>query len=117
MNATGGGPPAGPTADKVAATTEQHRPGQGSRSPALLVAHALVLLAGPHAVFDRLLVRICPVPGCAYSHLHHVPAGAWRQPLIRAPRCRPHLRYRIEVGDVLPAVPALTGQRRRVGAA
>jgi hypothetical protein len=80
---------------------------------ALLVAHALVLLAGPDAVYDRLLVRHCPVPGCAYAHLHYVPLGAWRQPLVRAPRCRPSLRYRVEVTDVLPGAVALTGQRKR----
>ena len=79
----------------------------------MLVAHALVLLAGPDAVFDRLLVRTCPVPGFHYSHLHFVPLGSWRQPLVRAPRCRPSLRYIVEVVDVLPAVPALTGQRSR----
>ena len=68
-------------------------------------------------MFDRLLVRTCPVPGCSYAHLHYVPLGSWREPLVRAPQCRPWLRYRIEVVDVLPAVPALAGQRRRVGAA
>lgn len=83
-----------------------------SRNARALVAHALLLLAGPDAVFDRLLVRTCPA-GCHYSHLHFVPLGAWRQPLVRAPRCRPWLRYRIEIVDVLPAVPDLAGQRRR----
>ena len=83
-----------------------------SRAARVLVAHALVLLAGPDAVFDRLLVRTCPVPGCSYAHLHYVPLGAWRQPLVRAPRCRPSLRYRIEVVDVVPAT-AAAGQRKR----
>jgi hypothetical protein len=83
----------------------------------VLVAHALVLLAGPDAVFDRLLVRTCPVPGCHYSHLHYVPVGSWRQPVVRAPRCRPWLSYRIEIVDVVPAVGAQAVQRRQAGAA
>jgi hypothetical protein len=87
--------------------------GDGSRATAPLVAHAQLLLAGPNAVFDRLLVRHCPVDSCAYSHLHYVPVGSWRQPLVRAPRCRPSLRYRIEIVDVLPAVVVSAGQRRR----
>lgn len=115
MSPNGGGP--GVThpepVEKKITTAKQPDRDQRSRSAAVLVAHALVLLSGPDAVYDRLLVRTCPVPGCSYAHLHHVPIGAWRQPLVRAPRCRPWLRYRIEVVDVLPAVPALAGQQRR----
>lgn len=102
-----------PVTTKIAETAKSRDQDQGSAVPTAMVAHAVVLLAGPTAVFDRLMVRVCPVEGCSYSHLHLVPVGAWREPLFRAPRCRPSLRYRIEIVDVLPAVPALAGQRRR----
>ena len=78
------------------------------------VAHVTVLLAGPGAIFDRLLLRSCT---CGYAHVFHVPAGAWRRELVvRTPRCHPRRPHRIEVVDVLPAA-AVAGQRRRAGAA
>ena len=72
---------------------------------------ALLLLATGGALFDRLLVRRCC--WCGHAHLHYLPAGSATSTSIeRAPRCRPHRRYLIEVTDVLPAA-VVAGQRRR----
>jgi hypothetical protein len=108
---TGGGTLAGPaTSEKISAATMQPDRRQSNRPAAPVVAPALAILAGPTAAFDRLLVRVCPLPGCGRPHVHHAPRGQWREPAIRAPRCAPHRRYRLEVVDVLPTA---SGQRRR----
>ena len=96
-----GGPPAGPAV----------------ASAAPLVAFAKVLLGDMHAAQDQLVVEHCPVPGCNYAHRHVVPAGLWRQPLLKAPRCKPWLRYRVEVVSVVPVPATVAGSRRRAGAA
>jgi hypothetical protein len=98
-----------PRAHGAPPTTHQR---SENTSAASMVAFATVLLGGPSAVFDRLLVKVCPLE-CGYAHVHHVPVGSWRDPVTRPPRCAPHRRYQLEVVTVLPAVPALAGQRRR----
>lgn len=105
----------GPATPTLRTTTPLVSEANPSRSRTPIVAHAVVLRAGPDAVYDRLLVRACPVADCHYAHLHYVPLGAWRAPLVRAPRCRPWLRYRVEVVDVVPAT-AVAGQRKRSAA-
>src|SRR4051812_7806794 len=106
-----GGPghhPDAPATRKTSATVTQHDRPHGTSGAAVLVALATVLLGGPSAVLDRLLVDPCPT-GCGYVHICHIPAGAWRrcEPIVRAPRCAPHRRMQLQVVDVLPAVPAL----------
>ena len=93
------------------ATTAHQRP-QSTSPAAVLAAFATVLLGGPNAIFDRVMVKACPLY-CGAVHVHYVSVGLWRKPLVRAPRCAPSRRYRLDVVDVLPAVPALVGQRKR----
>jgi hypothetical protein len=70
-----------------------------------------MLLAAPGAVFDRALIKHCPL-GCGYTHIHHIPAGTWRRtPIVRAARCAPHRQIQLEVVNALPATTA--GHRKR----
>jgi hypothetical protein len=106
------GSPPGP-ASKITAATKPQDHEQRTAATTALMAFAMVLLGGPSAVFDRLLVKSCPL-NCGYAHVHHVPVGSWREPVMRPPRCRPHLRYRVEVTTVVPAARPIVGQRKRV---
>ncbi len=115
-NANGGAGhhPDAPATSKTSATAKQHDRPQGTSAAALLVGFVCILLGGPAAAQDRAMLRDCPLT-CGAVHMFYVPAGTWRrgEPIIRAPRCAPHRRMRLEVTDILPAVPALAGQRRR----
>ena len=86
-----------------------HGPRQSSGADGSAVVAAVLLLAAGGALFDRLLVRRCC--WCQHAHLHYLPVGAGRSSVERAPRCRPHRRYLVEITDVLP-VALVSGSRR-----
>jgi hypothetical protein len=68
------------------------------------------LVASGHSRFDRILVRRCVL--CGNPHLHILFETA-ATAIERAPTCRRHSTYRVEIVDVLPSTPA----RRQRGAA
>ena len=119
-NASGGAGhhPSTPATCKTTTTAEQSDHAEGTSAAALLAGFVWILLGGPAAAQDRAMLRDCPL-NCGCVHVFHLPAGTWRraEPIVRAPRCAPHRRLHLEVVGVLPAVPALAGQRRRAGAA
>jgi hypothetical protein len=118
-NADGGAGhrPDAPATRKIDTATKLHDHQERSATAAVLVGLVRIMLGGPAAAQDRAMLNPCPFD-CGAVHVFYVPAGAWRkdQPIIRAPRCAPHRRMRLEVVDVLPAPGPVAGQRKRGGA-
>jgi hypothetical protein len=112
---TNGGPPAGPAiVEKITTATKQHDHRKSTALAEVLIGFVTILLGGPGAAQDRAMLRDCPL-NCGAVHVFYVRTGMWRggQPLVRAPRCAPHRRMRLEVVDVLPAAVPVAGTRRR----
>ena len=98
--------PAANTSNPATARSPQV-PRQPTVDADLPVVPALMMLAPPDAVFDRLVVWRCE--WCPFGHVHHLPIGSGESPILRSPGCAPHRQYSVEVVCIMPTPSAVNG--------